>query len=140
MNKGVRKMGLSQKIIFKGSRGETKAPMIIFVIFLVAMIFVIVKYGTVYNNKWKLEDKLEKSMQRLEDLGEYGIFDLVDNFVIKEGGYNFKANEACTFVGEIGYNGKFECTYTTDVVFPGYTHTMHIHAIATTSRIKSKYK
>ena len=124
-------------IFKKGSKGESKAPIIVFVIVLAIVAFISIKFVIVYNQKWNLESKMEELMQRFYHVGEEGIFFELNEFVEKEGVYGFDAYDACTFVGELEEAGTFDCTYTKQVVFPGYTHTLHMNAHAETSRIRS---
>lgn len=120
-------MSWFMKLVTGGSRGGAKIFIVLLIAILGSGIYAASKFGPVYMDKWDLEDYMEGQIRRLYSLGEDGIFEQVDNFVV-EHNIPVRPYEDCEFEGELGEPGYMECNYMVTIYFPKYVHQMPVRA------------
>jgi hypothetical protein len=106
------------------SRGLSKFSIAVILIVIVGGIYLLSKFGPVYQDKWKLEDRMEDDLRRTASLGQEGIFGDLAAFTEKNGipappaDPLIPSDGTCKFIGEPGKPGNISCHYTVLIEFP----------------------
>jgi hypothetical protein len=106
------------KFVRAGSPGLSKIAIVIIVAALAVGIFVLSKFGPIYNEKWSFEDKLEETLGRLAQLEEEGLREDIQAYCDNHGMTYVDAWENCTVYGTPGKPGRIVCNYNREIRFP----------------------
>lgn len=129
-------MDIRKRVMRSSSPGVNKIVIIVLAVAVVIGVFVLAKFGPIYNAKWGLEDFMEDTIGRLRALGEQGIMEDIEKYC-KGQNIPLDPYHQCKFTGDFGKPGRIECKYKVEMMFPGmkepYIH--HITAVATRTKI-----
>ena len=120
-------MDIRKRVMRSSSPGVNKVVIIVLVVIVAGGVFVLSKFGPVYNDKWGLEDFMEHTIGRLRSLGEEGIMQDIDKYC-KGQNIPIDPYHQCKFKGDFGKPGTITCKYKVEIMFPGmkepYVHHM----------------
>ena len=129
-------MEISLKARRTGSRGVSKYTLAVIALLIAGGIYYLSRFGPVYEDKWRFEDRMIEDLGRMATLHEEGIIVELAHYAEKN---NIPCEPAkqCQISGEEGKKGFIKCDYTVLMVFPllKEPYKFQIHILAKRSYI-----
>jgi hypothetical protein len=110
-------MEIAFKARRSGSRGVSKFTLVVIALVVGGGIFMLSKFGPVYQQKWRFEDRMREDLGRMAALHNEGILGELAHYA-EEKGIPIEPAKQCMIVGEEGKPGSITCNYEVLMDFP----------------------